>query len=64
MRVDKTMKSSISSFFSSSSSLKRMAVDSILSVLILPVIVIIRKDETKSLEKLKLKKIWCLNLKV
>lgn len=50
---------SSSFFFSSSSS---PLIDSILYVFY-AIIVIIRKDGTKSLERLKLKKIWCFNLK-
>lgn len=46
-------------FFSSSNS---PLIDSILYVFY-AIIVIIRKDGTKSLERLKLKKIWCFNLK-
>lgn len=46
-------------FFSSSNS---SLIDSILYVFY-AIIVIIRKDGTKSLERLKLKKIWCFNLK-
>lgn len=46
-------------FFSSSNS---SLIDSILYVFY-AIIVIIRKNGTKSLERLKLKKIWCFNLK-
>lgn len=46
-------------FFSSSNS---PLIDSILYVFY-AIIVIIRKNGTKSLERLKLKKIWCFNLK-